>query len=233
MQLLLLRHGATASNVVRRYAGKRTDEPLSELGRAQCERLYFWLHSEPSSTDTSPSSSSPALARAHESAERSPDLAPEPGTVFCSPLVRARETAGLCFPGARIEVVDGLAEMDFGAFEGRTPDEMAEDAAYRSWVESGCVTRCPEGETLAEFVTRTAEAVGNILQDAARRGEDFVVIVGHGGTVMSALDAHVAESERRPYFEWHVGNCEGYICDAFVTDAGIELRHPRPWPPKS
>lgn len=199
MRLLLLRHGATASNAEHRYAGRRTDEPLSELGRMQCER-------------------------------HSPDLVPEPGTVFCSPLMRARETAGLCFPGSRREVVDGLAEMDFGAFEGRTPDEMAEDAAYRSWVESGCVTRCPGGETLAEFVARTAEAVQSILRDAARRGEGFVVVVGHGGTVMSALDAYVAEPERRPYFAWHVGNCEGYICDAVVTDADIKLRHPRPWP---
>ena len=38
MRLLIMRHGATRGNELRRYAGRRTDEPLSDEGRAQCER---------------------------------------------------------------------------------------------------------------------------------------------------------------------------------------------------
>ena len=42
------------------------------------------------------------------------------GCVYVSPLQRARQTAAICFPRARQMVVDGLREMDFGDFEGRT-----------------------------------------------------------------------------------------------------------------
>ena len=53
-------------------------------------------------------------------------------TVYVSPLLRARETAAILFPHARQIVVDGLREMDFGAFENRSADDMKNDAAYRA-----------------------------------------------------------------------------------------------------
>ena len=71
-----------------------------------------------------------------------------PATVYVSPLRRAVQTAQILFPAAALVTVGDLAEMDFGDFDGRTADEMAEDPAYRAWVEQGCSTRCPNGETL-------------------------------------------------------------------------------------
>lgn len=38
MRLVMMRHGATAGNAERRYVGRRTDERLSDEGRAQCLR---------------------------------------------------------------------------------------------------------------------------------------------------------------------------------------------------
>ena len=87
MRLVMLRHGATAGNEERRYVGRRTDEPLSDLGRTQCARLGTFG---------------------------------QVCAVYTSPLLRARQTARLCFPSARIIPVEDLAEYDFGAFEGRS-----------------------------------------------------------------------------------------------------------------
>lgn|SRR5215216_2035236 len=41
--------------------------------------------------------------------------------VFSSPMLRARETARLAGFGERIRVHEGLAEYDYGEFEGLTP----------------------------------------------------------------------------------------------------------------
>ncbi len=60
-----------------------------------------------------------------------------PATVYVSPLRRAVQTAQTLFPAAALVTVGDLAEMDFGDFDGKTADEMAEDPAYRAWVEQG------------------------------------------------------------------------------------------------
>lgn len=186
VELLLLRHGATPGNAQRRYVGRKTDEPLSEEGCAQCQRL---------------------------------GVRPDVRTVYTSPLLRARQTAELCFPQARLVPVSGLEEFDFGVFEGKSADDMADDAAYRAWVEGGCVGRCPQGESRAEFVRRTCQALVDLLRDAAQRGERQVYVVAHGGTIMAALSELSARGGGPDsYFTWHAGTCEGYQATAHVGE---------------
>ena len=49
--------------------------------------------------------------------------------VYVSPMQRAVQTAKICFPNAQMHIIEDLREMDFGDFEGRTADEMADDTA--------------------------------------------------------------------------------------------------------
>lgn len=42
-ELYLLRHGSTEGNELHRYVGRRTDEPLSALGREQCHEIAPFL----------------------------------------------------------------------------------------------------------------------------------------------------------------------------------------------
>ena len=53
-----------------------------------------------------------------------------PQYVYVSPLRRAVETAALWFPEAKQIPVPELREMDFGLFEGRTWQELSDNAAY-------------------------------------------------------------------------------------------------------
>ena len=85
--VLLIRHGATAGNLKKRYIG-RTDQPLCAAGEAQLRRLA--------------------------------DDLPPCDHLFCSPLLRCRQTAQLLWPGVEQTVVDELRETDFGPFEGNT-----------------------------------------------------------------------------------------------------------------
>jgi alpha-ribazole phosphatase len=128
--------------------------------------------------------------------------------VFVSPMKRAVETAALKFPNARQIICADFREMDFGDFEGRSADEMAEDAAYRCWVDSNCTLPCPNGEQMDGFGDRTCRTFDAVVRQCIDRGDTRLIIVAHGGTIMSILDRY--GMPRRAYYEWYVGNCGGY-----------------------
>lgn len=125
--------------------------------------------------------------------------------VYVSPMARARETASIIFPHAEQVVVEGVQEMNFGVFGGRSADDMADDPAYRAWVESGCESRCPGGESRAEFTGRVVAAIEHLCRESVGRGEERVVLVAHGGTMMAAC-SHFAPGKRE-YYEWLTDNC--------------------------
>ena len=168
----------------------------------------------------------PLSAEGHEQCEALGTF-PQVEKVYVSPLLRARQTAELCFPCAEAVVVAGLEEFDFGAFEGRSAHDMKEDEAYRAWVDGWCKGRCPGGENRAEFIARTTDALRDVLSGAAERGERRVVVVAHGGTVMAALNAFADGSSLSDgYFGWGVRCCEGYSCTVSWVDGQLRLESP-------
>ena len=131
--------------------------------------------------------------------------------VYVSTLRRTHETASILFPNASQVVVDGVQEMDFGVFAGRSADEMQDDDEYRAWVDSYCTAPCPGGESRDGFTDRVCASLERLLREAHARRERRVILVAHGGTMMAAFDRFGDGS--RSYYEWHVGNCEGYLAD--------------------
>ena len=148
------------------------------------------------------------LSEAGREEARSVGAHPAVSRVYVSTLRRTHETAAIMFPDAEQVVVDGIQEMDFGEFSGRTADEMEDDPAYRSWVDGWCEGRCPGGESQTELTDRVCAALEDLLRAAAARGERRVVMVGHGGTMMASLSRFADDG--RAYWEWLVGNCGGY-----------------------
>jgi alpha-ribazole phosphatase len=128
--------------------------------------------------------------------------------VYVSPLSRARETARIKFPNAQLNIVGDLKEMDFGDFEGRTASEMERDEAYVKWLESRCTLPCPNGEGITDFSDRVCAAFDGIVRACIKNGDKQLVIVAHGGSIMSILSRY-AKPERE-YYEWYVDNCCGY-----------------------
>ena len=126
-----------------------------------------------------------------------------PEVVYVSPLCRTAQTAGILFPEA---------EMDFGIFEGRSADEMANDPAYRQWVDGGCLGPIPEGESKDAFSARTCAAFAALLDGAVAAGEDLLVIVAHGGTQMAVLERY--GRPHRDFYAWPARNGGGYVLDA-------------------
>lgn len=142
--------------------------------------------------------------------------------VYVSTLRRTHETASIMFPNAEQIVVEGIQEMDFGVFSGRTPDEMADDPQYRAWVDGMCVDPCPGGESQAELTDRVCAAMEQLLCEASQRGEGRLVMVAHGGTMMGFLD-RFGNDPSKLYWEWLVGNCEGYRIDVTCDEAGLVI----------
>jgi ribonuclease H / adenosylcobalamin/alpha-ribazole phosphatase len=154
---LLLRHGQTALSVERRFAG-RGDVPLTETGRRQA-----------------------AAAGSALAARGSVEL------IVTSPLGRARRTAEAVAErtGAGLLVDDGLAETDFGEWEGLSFAEVGAQwpAELAAWLADAEVPP-PGGESFAAVAARVDAALDRLL--SAHRGKT-VVVVSHVTPIKTIL----------------------------------------------
>ena len=151
-RVYLLRHGATAANreVPYRLQGRGSDLPLDEVGRLQAQGA--------------------AQALGHV-----PLVA-----VYCSPLLRARETAVAVAARHRLPVSNepDLIEGDVGRWEGLTWDEAAlrDPEEHRRFLADPGTTPYPGGESFQDVERRASPAIARI---AARHSGGAIAIVGH------------------------------------------------------
>jgi probable phosphoglycerate mutase len=154
--LVLLRHGETVHTRAKRFSGSGGDDPpLSADGVAQAraagERLAVVL-----------GTGSDGVA-----------------VVVTSPLQRARQTAEVVAEllGAPLEIDDGLAECDFGVWEGLTFAEVQEQwpDELEAWLASTAVAP-PDGESFDEVLVRVRAARDRVL---ARAHAGTAVVVSH------------------------------------------------------
>lgn len=143
-------------------------------------------------------------------------------SVYVSPLVRARQTARICFPNAGQVVEQGLKEINFGEYHGRNYAESSDDPAFNRWHESRWEIAAPGGESRAHHQRTVMAAIRRIVHEGLRKGEPYVVAVCHGGVIMACMDAFAQVGEPRDYFSWNPGNC-GLLCADAVGD-GDTLR---------
>jgi broad specificity phosphatase PhoE len=149
-KLLLTRHGHVEGILPERFRG-RAELALTKKGLAQAEALAA------------------RIARAWK-----------PAVVYTSALQRCVVTgtiiANVC--GAKVIPLEGLMDIDYGAWQMRTHDEIKAEApeAYRLWRTSPQRVRFPDGESLQDVVARTADVLRLVLE---RHPTDTVVMVGH------------------------------------------------------
>jgi probable phosphomutase (TIGR03848 family) len=155
--VLLVRHGATPTTG-KVLPGRAPGLHLSKAGQEQAERV------------------APAIAA----------LDPRPVAVYASPLERARETAAPIARalGVRVRTERGLLEVDTGDWTGLS---IKRAARRREW---GAVQRWPSGfwfpggESFAELVSRTTDAVARLV--SAHPGE-WIVAVSHADPIRALI----------------------------------------------
>ncbi|MBQ5840815.1 MAG: histidine phosphatase family protein [Clostridia bacterium] len=101
---------------------------------------------------------------------------------FTSPLSRCRQTLEVLYPGCSAETVEGLAECDFGAFEGKSLQELKNDERFLQWME-GRRQDIPDGEETEAFRQRVCAAFEGIVNDLIHAGDTEAVICTHGGVI--------------------------------------------------
>ena len=115
-----------------------------------------------------------------------------------------------------------LQECDFGAFEYKNYEELKDEKAYQTFLETMGESGFPEGEKLEDFKERCRNAFRAVLKESNQ--EKAVAFVVHGGTIMAILDAF--SSPHKDYYDWQVGNGEGFAADFYGEENGkFLLRH--------
>ena len=142
-----------------------------------------------------------------------------PDRLYVSPLLRARQTADLLFPGIPAAIVPDLREMDFGAFEGRGYWEMEQDSAYQAWVGGGCRGQCPGGEDMETYTSRVCACFSSLVQTSLEAGARSLAVVAHGGTQMAVLERWGRPP--RDYWRWQRPCGCGYLLDSKSWPDGL------------
>ena len=182
MKYIFIRHGKTEYNEQRKYCGS-TDTGLSELGRAELETADVQAYLK----------------------EDTPDL------VFCSPMLRAQETADLLFsdfPALPLLLSQELREIDFGKFEGKSYEELKDDPEYTAWLDTNCEGLIPDGDFPDRFREDVCLGFESIRETCETEGVSAAAIVTHGGVIGAILEKYAVPEKH--WYEWHIP-CGGYI----------------------
>ncbi len=145
--------------------------------------LFLARHGEVSNTGAYIGSSDPPLTEAGrmQALSLAHALPLSPLRCLCSPLIRARQTAGIVarYHDLAPEYIADLREIDFGRWEGLTfPDIEAADAELVGrWLSEKADFTFPEGENIRGFRRRVCA-----LAPALTALGDTLV-VAHGGVI--------------------------------------------------
>ena len=160
--LFLVRHAPTDASASGRNLGGTTDMPLSPAGRDLADALARTLRAE--------------LA----------ELPHDEVRLVSSPARRCRETIApiavmLGLGSDAVAAEPGLLEIDYGAWDGLTPDEcLARDPELRAtWLADPFATRCPGGESGADVAARAFPVIDVLTAWLEADRSRCAVVVAH------------------------------------------------------
>jgi broad specificity phosphatase PhoE len=160
MLLLLARHGNTfEAGETATWVGARTDLPLTEKGREQAEALATAL--------------APGQARIKR--------------IIAGPLLRTREHAAIAASGlgqgTQVEIDGRLCEIDYGAWEGKSSEEIraaGHEAELKAWDKRGVWPSAPGWSPHERVIAKNVADIAGSLA-AGLSGEEAALIVTSNG----------------------------------------------------
>lgn len=199
-RLLLLRHGEVEVAYQRVFGG-RLDIGLSPAGQRQAGALAEFL--VPQGLDA----------------------------IFASPMKRVQQTLAPLVNAHRPAPVllDGLREVDFGAWTGLSWDQVKERFGVSAfeWLHQLEAGRIPEAEAVPAFSRRVGEALDQVRQTAAGR---TVAIACHGGVIRMLL-AQLLDLPLSRTAAFEVDYASVTVVDWEPHRVEIQLLNYTPWRP--
>jgi alpha-ribazole phosphatase/probable phosphoglycerate mutase len=191
-RILFVRHGRTDWNESMRYQGK-SDIPLNEEGLLQAQktsrRISQWF---------------------------------SPEVVYSSPLKRALVTAEIINTAFEepvdLRVVDDLAEMNFGRWEGMAFRELRKEEAelYMNWRHDPVRVTPPGGEPFEHI----CERVSRVLEEIQATGMTRILVVSHGG-ILRACIMKLLSLDSSVIWKLRLDNCAISIVDILNYTAAL------------
>ena len=174
--LLLLRHGQIRANRQGRWHGS-TDSALTLKGRIQAVLT------------------SSALRKNREI-----------DAVYTSPLQRCRHTSRLATVhlSQQPKIIDGLAEMSIGDWEGKKYRQLQIDHQLNERCTQDPQWRPPNGESLADVALRMRHSIEQIVR--CHSDGSTVLVVSHGAAMAIALATFLDDDPSR-WGNYHFHNC--------------------------
>ncbi len=154
--LFLIRHAAHDS-FGDYLAGRMAGVCLGEPGKAQAARLAGRMAREPIAA------------------------------ICCSPRERTLETAKPIANACNVDeiaICRELDEIDFGAWSGKSFEELSHDAGWRVWNDQRQVARTPGGETMLDVQQRVVSLMERVRGRFQNRS---VALVSHADVLKAAV----------------------------------------------
>jgi probable phosphoglycerate mutase len=143
-----------------------------------------------------------------------------PSHIYTSPMGRCVATAAAIAraTGVAAKTCDDLNDIDYGAWQFKTAEAKAQDAAlFAAWFATPQLVRFPDGESLQDLAARTANALRMVL---ARHPDETAVLVGHD-SVNRALLLELLELPLSAY--WRLAQEPCCINEIDVNAAGVRV----------
>ena len=157
-KVILVRHGETEWNRLRRIQGGNSDTQLNQRGRKQAASLALRLKQE------------------------------EIQAIYSSPLQRAQDTARVIagYHQLAVEVEPSLREIEVGELEGVSIAEVGKHLSQLliRYSQGEELPRIPGGESLTEVQQRVWDTIQRLV---GRHGDGVLVVVSHYFSILTAV----------------------------------------------
>jgi broad specificity phosphatase PhoE len=150
-RIFLIRHGESQHNFANNSLSGITDVAMTDLGRQQCFQLHYFFTQHPVDQ------------------------------VFCSPLLRAKETAAIIFPEHEIAVTNSLIELNYGSYEGFDRSKMeGSDPIIDQWEHSPADVTFPDGDNVGDHANRVFHQLISLIDQT---NSSCIACISHRSTI--------------------------------------------------
>ncbi|WP_053401441.1 histidine phosphatase family protein [Priestia koreensis] len=134
--------------------------------------------------------------------------------VVGSDLTRCKETSKLLLPNHLYVASEKWREMNFGAWEEKTYNELKEQTAYQNWLNDPFHAPVEDGELFSTFSERIWRAFHESVAKLKMNGGRNLVIVTHGGPIRLVASTCSGTA----FFDWNVAPGDGIRLIGQETD---------------